>query len=61
MANDKTTSAYIYTERNSYKSVDSKALTEHVKRVQKDVVPKLKEQGEKKESGALRLRLKGAI
>jgi len=59
MENDKTASGYIYTERNSYKSVDSKALTEHVKRVQKDVVPKLKEQGEKKETGALRLRLKG--
>lgn len=59
MASKTTMSGYIYTERNSYKSVDSKALTEHVKRVQKDVVPKLKEQSEKKESGALRLRLKG--
>jgi hypothetical protein len=59
MANDKTTSRYIYTERASYKGVDSQALTEHIKRVQKDVVPKLKEQGEKKETGALRLRLKG--
>lgn len=59
MKNDKTASGYIYTERNSYKSVDSKALTEHVERVQKDVVPKLREQSEKKETGALRLRLKG--
>lgn len=58
MTNDKTTSRYMYTERSSYKNVDSKALTEHIKRVQKDVVPKLKEQGEKKETGALRLRLK---
>lgn len=59
MTIDKTTSGYIYTERKSYKSVDHKALTEHVKRVQRDVVPKLKAQGEKKETGALRLRLKG--
>ncbi len=59
MAIGKTTSVYIYTERKSYKSVDSKALTEHVERVQKNVVPKLKAQGERKETGALRLRLKG--
>ncbi|SDQ82106.1 hypothetical protein [Pseudoxanthomonas sp. CF125] len=61
MANDRSKSGYIFTERKSYKAVDVGALSAHIEKVQKDVVPRIKEQGEKKETGAHRLRLKGII
>ena len=61
MSNEKAKSGYSYTALKSYKPANAKDLSAHVQRVQKDVIPKIKEQGERKETGAHRLRMKGAL
>ena len=50
--------AYMYTTLSSYRSVSIDDLSEFTERVRTQVVPKIKKQIRKKETGAQRARMK---
>jgi hypothetical protein len=49
------TYAYAFMNRSSYRPLDRESLTEHLERVQREVIPKLREQEEQKMLGIRRL------
>jgi len=55
------TKGYTYKDRASFSPVDPTKMKAHADRVQRDVIPTLKTQAERKEAGAQRLRFKGLL